>query len=499
MNLLIDRIENPGHRNTAPLIPSVSRPSVQAQRRSSNNDKRNERRSVDVPVISVNGTPVAGRKSSVPRNSGGRKDSLGKSGEKDTGYERRGQSYYHGRHNVATTDVTSASAGMFSDCMFRSEAQKPARHSPSSTASSSTCSIYAQKPSDLTVEALPLAHRRHQGRGHHQTHGFSAGHKKHTSSFSNVGVNDNKRLVNQFLRSMEPTTPVGRTSRVATALSEAATPRNLDQNYESGTHGSLQSLLYRDLASLHAMKKKQLRSGSTQQFVPPSVPPSSSSSSFSLLKTDQSSPSLSSSYDSDESLSSANDEKTGASTAGFSTNSGVALNYNEVDYYRHHIAAELQKFEHTLKHNLKELIMKSEYEMAKNWKLFDTSVLQLATLKKEVSKLHDLIKNKHLKALRRDFDTEDKDSFISTLESSIKANASLLEGLEKRIDVCKKKLQLQRETLRKLERLLNLEDTLLNSQKTSKIAYKYRYMVFDLGALLGLIFISFVARWFIWR
>lgn len=498
MNLLIDRIENPGHRNTAPLIPSVSRPTVQGQRRATNNSNgenvSQERRSIDVPVISVNGNPVPmGMKTNQKRNSVSRKNSLNKPGEKELPHERRGSSYYHGRHSVAAADVTSATAGMFSDCMFRSETQKPVRHSPSSTASSSSTSIYAHKHTDQ--QPLPLQHRRHHGRTDHHHNNSSTLHRKHAASFSSVFVNDNKRLVNQFLRSMEPSTPASRTPRVMTAT-EPSTPRNFGPNYETGTSGSLQSLLYRDLASMHSKKKKQ---ASTLPFAPSSVSSSSNSSSFSLLRTEQSSPSLSSGYDSEDSLSITNDDKVAANNGGLTTKNGLGLNYNEVDYYRHHIAAELHKFEDILKHNIKEVIMRSEFDMVKNWKLFDMSVLQLARLQEEVSNLHDLIKEKNLQALRKDFDKKDKDSFICTLEFSIKTNASLLEGLEKRIDVCKKKLLRQRETLRKLEGLLNLEDSLLNSQKTTKIAYKYRYMVYDVGALMGIICIIFIVRWFIWR
>lgn len=501
MNLLIDRIENPRQRNTAPLVPTVSRVPVQGPKRASNGSMSakvaQERRSMDVPMISVNGMPVVSRRSSQMRNSVSRNNSLSKPGEKDASHERRSSSYYHGRHSVAAADVTSASAGMFSDCMFKSESQKPVRHSPSSTASSSSSSLYAQQHADLQAE--PLRHRRHHGREYRYPHSPSVLHRKHAASFSSVCANDNKRLVNQFLRSMEPTTPAPRTPKMGTTLSEASTPRNLGHDYESDTYGSLQSLLYRDLASLHAKKKQQMPSGSSQPLAPPSVASSANSSSFSLVRAEQSSPSSSSAYGSEDSLPITNDDKIDANGKNLASNSGLALNYNEVDYYRHHIAAELHKFEDILKHNLKEVIMKSEFDMVKNWKFFDMSVQQLTHLKKEVTDLHNMIKEKNMESLRRDFDKNDKGSFICTLESSIKTNATLLEGLEQRIDVCKKKLLRQRETLRLLEGLLNLEGSLQNSQKTTKIAYKYRYMIFDVGALMSIIFVIFFIKWFIWR
>lgn len=510
MNLLIDRIENPGQRKSAPLVPSVRGAGAPMRRMTSGGEKekrqqqRQKQVSIDLPTISVNDEPIASGQSAQGRRNSGRKSSLNKNEEKDSHRDRPGSVYHHARHIAAGNDVTSASAGMFSDCMFKSESQRPVRHSPGSTpASSSSSSMYRMDNGYMDSAVEPSGHRHHH---HEQKDQLSKLSRKHRCSFANVGRNDNKRLVNEFLRSTQPSTAESRVPKVAApspqGYSEAATPKGTHEQgsaiagYVSGTHGSLQSLLYHDLGYMH-LTKGQTPMGPPQPFAPPSVSSSANSSSLSVQHTDQRSTSSSSSpYDSEDS--SSNLEKWEVNGSGLTINSGIGLNYNEVNFYRRHIAAELHKFEDTLKHNLKEIIMRNESDMQKNWKAFDVLIAQLEKLKADAKNLHDSVQDTDLVTLRKDFDRSNENSFISTVVVSVSTNATQLKDLETRIDTCKKKLLQQRETLRKLEGLLSLEDSLLNSKTSSKLAYKYRYIVFDVGAFIGVVCVVFFVKWFIW-
>lgn len=508
MNLLIDRIENPGQRETAPLVPFGRGSSGAPLRRRTSGDERQQRQhrvSIDLPTISVNDRPILQDACGPRRRSLGRKDSVSRNEDKDQHHERASASHLHGRHSVSGGDVTSASAGMFSECMFKSESQRPVRHSPGSangTSSPSSSSVRGENTGLVESSPdLPSLMHRHRHRGHDQSSILA---QKHGCFYSNVGLHDNKRLVNQFLRSMGPTVagavpPSPQESPEGPMYDGRQEESRNFARYVSGTHGSLQSLLYHDLENVHM-------SASRNQAVHPQPyyqlsGSSSSDSSLSVVNADQHSATSSSRYDSEDSSSLANlasFDKWDVNGSGLTINSGISLNYNEVDFYRRHIGAELHKFEETLKHNLRETIMKNECDMQKNWKAFDLMIAQLHKLKDDTHNLHDLVNDK-LDALRKKFDESNKDSFISSLTISVDTSANQLKELERRIDLCKKRLLQQRETLRKLEGLLSLEDSLLNSQKTSKLAYKYRYIAFDVCAFIGALIAVLIIKWLVWR
>ncbi|QLL34073.1 hypothetical protein HG536_0F03980 [Torulaspora globosa] len=504
MNLLIDRMENPGQRKSAPLVPSVRATAVPMREMTSGREKERQQRqrqvNIDLPTISVNDKPIASGKTAQRRTSFGRKDSLNRNEDKEPHYDRAAFSYHHGRRSSAGADVTSASAGMFSECMFKSESQRPMRHSSTSTTAcspASSVSLGKKGHVETSLEPLKRHHRHHE-------HPSSGAYRRHRSSFVSVGLNDNKRLVNEFLRSTRPAGAESHmfqeASRSLQTSAEGITPeravkqRPEFEGYASGSHRSLQSLLYHDLTS------NNLAEG-TAPMVPPqpfllsSTSSSSNSSSLSVVHADQrSSPSLSA-YDSEDSF---NFEKWDMNGSGLTINGGISLNYNEADFYRRHIEAELHKFEDTLKHNLKETIVKNEIDMQQNWKAFDVLIAQLDKLKNDAQSLHDSVKDSKLVTLQKDFDQNDEKSFISNVTASIRVNATQLKSLEARMDCCKRKLLQQRDTLRKLEGLLSLEDSLLNAKATSKLAYKYRYMVFDAGVFIGVVLVFFFVKWFIW-
>lgn len=543
-------MENPGQRRSIPLKPTSPTPAGKSEPRETSNNtgasvtgnngrsvsvclpklnaqnkQDDARQRVSVPTISVNDKPISARKS-IGRGSLSRKTSQSKPSEKDD--HDRHALHHHARHSGAP-DFTNASTGMFSECMFYSSSQKPTRHSPSSTASSSSASLYGHgsskygnnfdplrrnsikgDPSNImsSVQNETFQHRHPLHRHHRHHNNTSKVNNKHQlhSSFSSIYVNDNKRLVNQFLRSMEPPSSTPHLPKTATQSSgafpaESNVPSDQEANlddYDSYAHGSLQGLLYRDLESAQK-KSKHPNAPPVPPFMMPSSSSSSSvSSSLSVLPGDAS-PSSSGSFESSVITPSSAYEKDEETNGNMGTHNGLSLNYNEVDYYRRHIHAQLHKFEDILKHSLRDVIVKNECDMQNNLKNFDSLTSELTKLKQDATNLHDLIKNKYLVSLRKDFNKDDKQSFISDLSATVEGNVGQLKDLEKRIDVCKVRLSQQREALRKMESLLTLEDSLLDSKKKTKLAYKYRYMVFDFGAFLGIICLAFLLKWLLWK
>lgn len=546
----MDRIENPGQRRKTSLKfpqetpnvgrqPGGSQPFEEGSRRkpdvvtgiSKNAMDRQqpdgEVRRVSVPVISVNDKPVNRGTRATEKRAGSVAGNFAQ--------PNRRPSHHMTPRTGANGDYTTASAGMFSDCMFGETGHKPTpsvlskrsnrSESTSSSSASSSSSIHthgghksdykteqskrmptvatevaSQAPSSLQVEAALNRYSFHN----RNPNPNPKLHKGKQGSFSTPTSNDGKRLVNQFLRSMDvaPNASGFHFGKPDKITEFSANEQSLSANttdFDLPTNGSLQNLLYRDLDSLRRNKNKQ-------QQVPRSPygqgqAPSSSETSSQFALYNQGTPgSSSNSFDTPTHSTSVNEsEKSVAMKRNGSLSNGVFLNYNEVDYYRRHIGSELHKFEEILKHNLKTVIMKNEHDMEKNLSNFDLLTAELSRLKNRASALHDQIANNDLVKLRKDFEKNDKDSFLEVLTTSTNSNAEKLEELEKRINICKQKLFQQRDTLRKLEGLLTLEDSLLDSKKTSNVAYRYRYIVIDIGVMAALIGFSLLVKWLFWN
>lgn len=547
MDMLVDRIENPGQRRKTSLrfpgevlagtaafegrrssqhaVRSGLADAADLRRRSSHSKvagktqhdtedtEQEEHRRISLPVISVNDKPIG---SSTGQNN-------------RPPHER--QISHRGSRTMNNCDYTAASTGMFSECMFEGKGQKPVsipRPSglvPSRSSSSSSLQTQgsfkmghrseqlkrmptanADAPPQI-INNLQLEATQNRNPLHHRSHKLgsrdsSAFHKRSRRSFCSTTVNDGKRLVNQFLRSMDP--PL---SQSVSTLDFGKPDKDLQElgdysiataaGYELPTSGSLQNLLYHDLESSRKKTKQQLlrspydfREGSSSSEV---------SSQSALYNTGTLLSSSGSLHSAVESVLLYGAEKSNRMRRNGSINNGIPLNYNEIDYYRRHIGSELHKFEEVLKHNLKEILMKNECDMQKNLTKFDSFTLELSRLKVRATALRDDVSNKDLVLLRKDFNKQDKTSFLRVVTTVMKTNAEQLKELEERMNTSKQKLYHQRDTLRKLEGLLTLEDSLLDSKRTSNMAYRYRYIIFDVGALAAMIGFAIFVKWLFWR
>lgn len=492
MNLLIDRRDDPNQKqpsspvvNAKDSIYSFSHNGSSTSLKDGSKSRLQKRMSV--PTISVNDKPILARqKTSSQYNS--------------SAAEKRAppRGWLQQPRHEAASDLTSAATGMFSECMFESPPRKP-----SGSSSSSTCSAYAKLDyiecehlgRNSSSQASANRHRHHHGQAA-QRRGSTPSHyheKRHPArSYSSTFAPDRKRLVNQFLKSAEPSTSNFSTPTKESAIDFTSFP-NLEPDqrlggFELGLKGSLQALLCRDLEQLPQTLTKP------PPVTVPGQPISSSPSTISSHSAlpEEASLSSSSSCVSDDSYMLPD---FGPDNEIYEDNDGLFLNYNEPDYFKRHIANQLHNFENILKQNLRGVLLRDEYHFKKNLKNFDVVSSDLRNLKQQVLQMYDSIKDKSLASLRKEFEENEKDTFISKTNSTVAENLKQLESLEYRIELSKEKLVRQRETLKKMESLLSLKDDMLASQRNTKLAYQYRYMVFDLGAFALLIGVCVVIKW----
>lgn len=447
----------------------------------------------------------------------------------------------------AIPDYTSVTTGAFSDCMFNNDfdkaqnsALKPNKNErndslkpktdlneqrerrPSKAVYDESEKLAASKdkvvPNSLEDKTSSKPQLGTHPSQYHNTH---KKHRHQKTPSQNFGSTDQKRLVNQFLQSIEKplnnsTLNTSNTSAFVSSLSVGKyggvfnIPQREDPpefiDYSSSL--SLQSLLYHDLADGNGQRKKNLRLLSAANLRPGSMTPSSYSSA-SLSSSIEASTNPGNSYSmismntgSEVALPMAAQRggrsKAKNSDAGF-TESNMQLNTNESDYYQQHITSQLAKLEHQIKHDLKAIVLKDEIELQNSLTSFDALTDDLQNLKSQIVKLKNTVENDYLIVLKADFDEKNPDSFQSQLRHTVDENVKQLEQLEQRMATCQKQLLEQKETMRKMESLLYLENSLMVSNQNTRLAYKYRYVVYDIMTLTVLFIIAYYIKKWLWN
>lgn len=179
--------------------------------------------------------------------------------------------------------------------------------------------------------------------------------------------------------------------------------------------------------------------------------------------------------------------------------SNMFLGTNETDYYQQHINSRLTKLESQIKNDLKSVILKDELELKNNITSFDNLTSDLQNLKSQILGLKNTIANEYLTVLKADFDENNPESFESQLRKTVEENVKHLEFLENKMSECQSQLVDQKETMRKMESLLYLENSLMVSKKNTGLAYKYRYMLYDILTLGFLVLIGYYLKAYFWK
>lgn len=341
--------------------------------------------------------------------------------------------------------------------------------------------------------------------------GIASSISKKKRSMSNNGfTNDSnkaqtKRLVDQFLQSSKG-------SGFSTSNSSSLDPsmldlntfnhhRNKDLNVSSHLVGNsnltFQNLLYQDLDQSH-VNSPFFRSNENS--------PSSSASSFMNTRSDERLMDLippSIVYQNG-----ADTRRTTPLSSASQLDSSVLLSTKDnirthmqalkdqdctqisMKSYKKHISTTLKSFENTMKENLQQIIFVDENELIRTVGQFDQLALDLNQYKQQLVDLQKLIGDDYLNALRSDFNEEEETTFLYKLKDSVASSVSKLKELELKMQQYKTKLTEQRETIKKLESLFKIDNSVVQAKKNTTSVYKYRFIVIDL--LIISVFIYFV-------
>lgn len=158
--------------------------------------------------------------------------------------------------------------------------------------------------------------------------------------------------------------------------------------------------------------------------------------------------------------------------------------------YKKHISSVLQDFEEAMKTNLQQIIYVDETNLIKTVGQFDKLAMDLNQSKQQLVDLRNMISCEYLNSLQTEFDDTEKSAFIHRLKESVGGSVSELKRLESKMDQYRNKLAQQRETIKRLENLAKIDNSLVQAKKNTKSVYKYRFIVIDL--LIVSVFLYFV-------
>ena len=144
-----------------------------------------------------------------------------------------------------------------------------------------------------------------------------------------------------------------------------------------------------------------------------------------------------------------------------------------------------------MKQNLQTFVIKDEADLHGTLSKFDNLTFHLQNMKNRIDELYDVINEKYLSKIKTAFNEDDESSFEFELRTSVEASIKQLEELENRMEYCQLKLQEQRETMRQLDNLILIENSLLESKKNVKHIYSYRFLVFDILVIFVVLYFGY--------
>lgn len=407
----------------------------------------------------------------------------------------------------------SAFGGKFSDFEFSTVTPIPPKRaaSPQSLnsmrtathSSDATLSKSSRRFSTNTFSESPF-------KGNHNSVTSSTGRKKRSMS-NNGFTNDSnkaqtKRLVDQFLQSSKGSNfPCSNSSSLDPSMVELSALTNhriKDLNscnqFTDYSNLTFQNLLYQDLDQSHITSSFLISNENS---------PGSSTSSFLNTKSDDkimdSIPSdlaYQNSMDTRRTtpLSSASQLETNRLLSSSKSKSRTHMqalkdqdnNPANMKSYKKHISTTLKSFENTMKESLQQIIFVDEANLIRTVGQFDRLAMDLNESKQQLIDLQKLIGCDYLNALQANFDDKEETAFIYKLQQNVDSSVSDLKRLEAKMEKYKTKLAEQRETIKKLESVVKIDNSVVQAKNNTKSVYKYRFIVIDL--LIISVFIYFV-------
>ncbi|CCC71680.1 hypothetical protein NCAS_0I00120 [Naumovozyma castellii] len=549
MNFLIDRIENPGTRTT--LLPSSFPNKLQKKIDKSheadlfsNNLKRKSAASktrhlaptksqnnIKLPILSINDEPIL---ESEPSRIG-LASYFSQRHNSEEGLSFKTSSRRKHLESQPLPDYSAASLGTFSDCIFNDALSKEPTltnakgnyldggekclrsRRQSSIYSSRNTSPYKRRTSSFGASG-PLGFSQVQNSGK-QLKNKRSNSNNHSTNLAS----DKKRLVNEFLNcrngpGKSPTISEDNLGETGWSIATKSNNNNQEQ-MNLFTDQSLSDILFHDLDTPSQPISKSRSNSSSfpsststvlSSISPSKLPVTSSSlsiySSSSTRSSFSSTSSSASSYETSPIPLPIMGKKTSLAISPKATSSApedlitndelratttLNINCNELNYYQTHICNTLAEFERLLKQNLQTFVIKDEADLHGTLSKFDNLTFHLQNMKNRIDELYDVINEKYLSKIKTAFNEDDESSFEFELRTSVEASIKQLEELENRMEYCQLKLQEQRETMRQLDNLILIENSLLESKKNVKHIYSYRFLVFDILVIFVVLYFGY--------
>ena len=394
----------------------------------------------------------------------------------------------HSHPHDHSLDYCAAGSGMFSDLEFTFHASPKSRslavsHSPSRLNNSQMQSS-SRKSSMSDFSSM---HRRSSLFLSTPSSMFLKNNRSMSSHFSSSN-NNKKRLVNQFLRPSDMDNAAAMAAvqppLQPPVLSDRTSSHSANSSISGGPH--LQNVLYRDLdASVSLSDPPSLLANShtlLKDFAPQSIASSRYPSSVDIQALRQD-PNAAPQFR-DVNYSGKQDESVDSNGAPDSavldpTPSTVNMSL----YYEKHIQESLESLQTKLRDTFQATVIQEESKFDTLMQHFDKLAAEYTQIDTGVRALHSTVEASFKTNIQERFDETDNSSLRSQLNSTIGTCVADLQSLEERMHSCQDRLATQRETIRRLDNLLAVENSLLEIEQGTRSVHKYKYFVCDVVIL----------------
>lgn len=158
------------------------------------------------------------------------------------------------------------------------------------------------------------------------------------------------------------------------------------------------------------------------------------------------------------------------------------LNKNDIDFYQNHISFLINRYAEVMKTNLIDNIHNTEVDFQKNIQNFDQLVNRLRNLQNDIQTMKLKINDDYKNLLKNEFNSNEKDLYLIKLKEIIDLNVEQLESFEMRMQISQENLVKQKDEVRKLENIINIEKQILISKQATSYWFRYKLLLFDLLA-----------------
>lgn len=438
-------------------------------------------------------------------------------------------------------DFSAAGTGMFSDLEFNfpvspknhtlAVSHSPSRILPSASMSTTEESLNSPRESrNGSMSEMSSMGRRNSMFLSTPSSAFMKNGRSMSSHFSSTSsMNNKKRLVNQFLKPSEmeneasqmqyhsgqwhqthrPSTSSSsalsslhgpfRTMTSSSSSNEVNLPRRESNNSStSSSYTQLHNVLFKDLDATQQQQSPSLLSTTTTTGMQGWTLNSSKSSAFSSmmnmyeLNTFEDSKSVipatatpefrSVDYKGIKDTTTTNN-KDSRDVLKQPQHRGLLQNNTEDPdmslYYEKHIHRSLSNLQTKLRDTFQNSVIQEETKFTSMLQHFDQLTEDYEKVNESIRELRQVVDTNYDTNVKQRFNLTDEASFQCQMNCTMVECVNDLQSLEARMRACQDKLTSQKETIRKLDNLLVVENSLRELDKNTLSVHKYKYFVCD--------------------